>query len=223
MDDGTVDQFVSITSTTPERAEQYLRLTDGDIQQAINLFFANEGNDAYDPTSAAQPESATQPAPERSEQARTSRERQNYKDEDGVVYIDSDQDISDKDEPQITGSIARRRQARSPGRPRSVIHAPSNITPPARPVANSVDDDEAMARRLQEEFYGGADPASEVGSDGVRAPLARTTETLVGPDSYDPMDRDEMREAVLEQMRARQRLRQRGIYTNAEEILASGC
>lgn len=212
MSDEAVAQFVSFTSSTAERAEQYLRLTDGDIQQAIDLFYANDGNDAYGgSTSAAPAQSAAQSVGEVHEQAGTSRQRQGYEDEDGVVHIDSDQDLTDDDE-QITGSSARPGQVTRPGRPRSVVHTPSSMTPPGRTVTNLVDEDEAMARRLQEEFYGGTGPVSELGPDGVRAPLARTRETLVGPESFDTTNRDEMREAVLEQMRVRQRLQQRGTY-----------
>lgn len=45
--------------------------------------------------------------------------------------------------------------------------------------AEQWDDDETIARRLQEEFY--SDLGIQ-GTNGVRAPIARTTETLVGPD-----------------------------------------
>ena len=61
------------------------------------------------------------------------------------------------------------------------------------PVSGATDyeDDEAMARRLQEEYYGSGSGAAggaggAVGPDDVRAPIARTTETLVGgPDDDD--------------------------------------
>lgn len=71
----------------------------------------------------------------------------------------------------------------------------------------AVDDDEAMARRLQEELYGapgnGRGGAEMVDEHGYRAPIGRTTETLVGPGSFDPTDGDEMRAAVMEQVAAR--------------------
>ena len=213
MTDEAVAQFISFTSSTTERAEQYLRLTDGDIQQAIDLFFANDGNDAYGSTSAsvAPAQSTAQSTDGGREQTATLRHRQDYEDEDGVVHIDSDRDLTDDDEPQITG-INTRRVARSE-RLRSDVRTPSSMTPPARTGTNLVDEDEAMARRLQEEFYGAAGLADELGPDGVRAPLARTTETLVGPESFDSTNREELRDAVLEQMRIRQRLQQRGTYS----------
>lgn len=55
------------------------------------------------------------------------------------------------------------------------------------------EDDAAMARRLQEELYAGGDSAEQ-----VRAPMARTTETLVGPGAegygdFDPLSHFRMR------------------------------
>lgn len=215
MDEEAVAQFASFTSSTFQMAEQYLRLTDGDIQQAIDLFFANDGNDANDSTSAAPRQPASQPPPQLHNQAGTSQRRRGFEDADGVVHIDSDQDFTDDDELQFTESRVRPKQVTRSGKSRSDAQTPSSMTPPTRPVAHSVDDDEAMARRLQEEFYGGTGPASDVGPDGVRAPLARTTETLIDPDSFDTPGRDEMRNAVLEQMRVRERFRQRGIYPSS--------
>ncbi|KAJ5752508.1 UBX domain protein (Ubx5) [Penicillium odoratum] len=76
-----------------------------------------------------------------------------YEDESGVVHIDSD---SDDDRPT---------RSTQPG------------------AGTTFDDDAAMARRLQEEMYGGGGPNNDDDEDdGVRAPMARTTETLVGPE-----------------------------------------
>ena len=73
------------------------------------------------------------------------------------------------------------------------------------PPQPNTEDDEAMARRLQEEMYGtaGQDPAA------VRAPISRTTETLVGPGSmgyggsYGGDDED-VEAIIAQQMAARQ-------------------
>ena len=49
-----------------------------------------------------------------------------------------------------------------------------------------VEDDEAMARRLQEEMYGVTGAGAESGTNGeghIRAPIARQSETLVGSGS----------------------------------------
>lgn len=59
--------------------------------------------------------------------------------------------------------------------------------PLRQPAESAFEDDAAMARRLQEELYAGGDAA-----DDVRAPLARTTETLVGPGSESYGDIDPM-------------------------------
>ncbi|KAF2842822.1 hypothetical protein M501DRAFT_1012217 [Patellaria atrata CBS 101060] len=67
----------------------------------------------------------------------------------------------------------------------------------------STEDDEAMARRLQEEMYGGG--GSSGMNEGVRAPIERTTETLVGPGASWGGDSDDMRAAITEQLLARQR------------------
>ncbi|KAK0748389.1 hypothetical protein B0T21DRAFT_279195 [Apiosordaria backusii] len=66
------------------------------------------------------------------------------------------------------------------------------------------DEDAAMARRLQEEFYGASGSGAQgsgggLDDDGVRAPMARTTEVLVAPGGYDEGDH----ESVLSQIRAR--------------------
>jgi hypothetical protein len=69
---------------------------------------------------------------------------------------------------------------------------------PQRSALPTFDDDEAMARRLQEEMYGG--PGGVPDEDEVRAPMARTTETLVGPgadfDSGEFMHADILRQTM---------------------------
>lgn len=83
----------------------------------------------------------------------------------------------------------------------------------------SVEDDAAMARRLQEEMYGGGGSSrgaagGDFDEDGVRAPMARTTETLVGPGSNDwRTDPGEMNAAIAQQLFERQQRRaQPGIF-----------
>lgn len=204
MDDAAVAQFVSFTSSTPERAAQYLRLTDGDIQQAIELYFVNDGNDPSGSTSSTHPQSPPAP-PIPPPRTRPSGHRQGYEDQQGVVHLDSDPDDSDDYVPNNTESSSRHTAVSD--RPRSAIHTPSSLTPPIARASTSVDDDEAMARRLQEEIYTGAGAGAEADPEGIRAPIGRTTETLVGPGSFDVDDEDEMRAAVLEQMRTRERQR----------------
>ena len=202
MDDEAVAQFVSFTSSTAERAHQYLQLADGNVQQAINIFFTNDGIDPSGLSPSAQQQSSPLP-PATSIETRSSRRERGYIDEDGIVHIDSDVENPENDVPHATrNQMQGSRTARS----RSNIPTPSSSTPPSNPAANTVNEDEALARRLQEEFY---TAGGEVGPDGIRAPIERTTETLVGPNSLDTTN-EEMRAAIQEQLRARQRTRPRG-------------
>ena len=195
MDDDSVGQFIGITGTSPERALQYLRLTDGNIEQAIELFYASDGVDLEGVASAQ----TLQPPPVPPPQTRPVSIRHQYQDDDGVVHIDSDEETSDGDIPEITSHRVRQ--------PLRAEHMTENTPARASPTAPSnqrLNDDEAMARRLQEEMYASGDLGHAIGHDGVRAPIARTRETLVGPGTYDMDDDDDVRSAVLEQVRQRQ-------------------
>lgn len=171
MDDEAITTFCSITDTTPQQAQQYLQFSDGNVEQAIELFFNNP--DLAGSAPAAQP----QPASTR---------------DDPINLDDDDDDVADMSAAQ--------------GGP-------------------STEDDEAMARRLQEEMYGaggggGAGGAGGVDEEGVRAPMARTTETLVGPGSDWRDDPNEMQAAIGEQMQARMRHREAqraGIFNQRNE------
>ncbi|PNS20519.1 hypothetical protein CAC42_5969 [Sphaceloma murrayae] len=166
MDDA-VAQFASITGATPERAQQYLTLSDDNLEQAIQLFFETGGADMGASLPEATPAQPPRPGPGYRNNA------------DGSVTIESDED-------EDMGNTSR----------------------PAQPALD-YEDDEAMARRLQEEDYGARGPSD--GMEDVRAPMARTTETLVGPDA-DWGGPDDMRAAVAEQMAARSRRNRPGIF-----------
>lgn len=158
MDEESVLNFCSITSCDPEKAAQYLRLTDGNFEQAIQLFFDAPGLDFT-------PSAPSQPAPAATAQ--------------NPINIDSDDDMD-------------------------FDATPSGANAPARSQPG-VEDDEAMARRLQEEMYGGGGPGG-AGVDEVRAPMQRTTETLVGPGSnWGPADDDEDIDALVQEQLARRR------------------
>ncbi|KAF2876822.1 hypothetical protein BDV95DRAFT_602783 [Massariosphaeria phaeospora] len=104
------------------------------------------------------------------------------------IMVDSDDDMSDFD-PGVQSSM-----------------------PPARQA--NVEDDEAMARRLQEEMYGGGGPGQGAGQEeDVRAPMQRTTETLVGPGANwgPPADEADVDALVQEQL-ARRRTGRPGIF-----------
>lgn len=163
MEEENILNFVGITSCDPDKAAQYLRLTDNNLEQAIQLFFDSPNLD-FGPASTSQ--------------APTSNAASSAQ---NPIHIDSDDEMSDFDPAAHTS------------------------TPPARPPPDT-EDDEAMARRLQEEMYGGGGPggAQGVDPDEVRAPMQRTTETLVGPDAnWGPPDEDEMHDMVQEQLARR--------------------
>lgn len=158
MEDENISNFVSITSCDPSKAAQYLRLTDGNLEQAIQLFFDSPNLDLGSGSASASQPPPSNPAPTAQD----------------PITIDSDEEMSDFDPA-----------------------AAHTSTPPQRA---GTEDDEAMARRLQEEMYGGGGPSPEE----VRAPMQRTTETLVGPGSnWGPPEDDDVNDMVAEQMRRR--------------------
>lgn len=201
MDEAAQAQFMSITGASPATAAQYLQFAEGNLEGAIELFYANDGASLEQSTTASQPP----PVPPPSTRP-TGRER------GGVVHLDSDdEDLPDPEsdgEIEVTGS---RRRGVGSATTEAALHTPPVATPTPGAGVGAMDDDEAMARRLQEEFYGiggGPPGASSSNTDlldehGYRAPIERTTETLIGPESFDPSNPDEMRAAVLEQMAAR--------------------
>ncbi|CAE7201510.1 hypothetical protein PTNB73_05887 [Pyrenophora teres f. teres] len=160
MDEDSILNFCSITSCDPDKAAQYLRLTDGNFEQAIQLFFDAPGLD-FAPPAPSQPSAAASSA-------------------QNPINVDSDDDMDFDAATQGTALPTR-----------------------AQP---GVEDDEAMARRLQEEMYGGSGPGG-ADPDEVRAPMQRTTETLVGPGSnWGPADDDdEDVDAMVQEQLARRR------------------
>lgn len=171
MADEAISMFCSFTAATPAQAQQYLALTDGNVEQAVELFFNNP-----DLGASAAPAAPAPPASNR----------------DDPINVDDD------DDPEELQELGH-----------------SNVG------GLSTEDDEAMARRLQEEIYGGGSAARGAGdefdAEGVRAPMARTTETLVGPNADWVNDPNEMRAAVAEQLRERQQRRAGpGIFNQRE-------
>jgi hypothetical protein len=185
MDDA-VGEFCAITGATPQVARHFLNLSDDNPNQAIQLFF-----DSPELASAANEVSQQiPPAPAASSAPPTRSTSGGREDEHGVVHLDSDSDDNAMDETDDDMVET----THTPPVPASTTAAPQN---------SAYEDDEAMARRLQEEMYAGGDMGGdfETDADGVRAPLARTTETLVGPGAdWGPAD---MQSNVLQQMRQR--------------------
>lgn len=193
MDQQLVEQFSSVTGSSPALAQQYLQLCDNSLEQAVGLFYANEGAELE----PAAPSGQAPPIPHPS--ARPPPQQTSHTDGRGAIYI-SDDEVETDPQHVTTNKPTLRSREQAASRPTRQDHA------------SSMEDDEAMARRLQEEFYGGAEANSGplVDSDGYRAPIARTTQTLIGPGSFDPSSPEDMRAAVMEQMMARRQPRHRG-------------
>ena len=205
MDDDALSQFTSITGASATTATQYFQLAEGQLESALELYFANDGAALEQTTQPSNPPPVP-PASSRPSASDPPAQPQPH----SVIDVDSDQEYQpgSDDEVQITGM---NRRGVGSLRSEGALHTPPIATPPAQPT---MDDDEAMARRLQEEFYGaggagaGSNRAEGLDEEGYRAPIQRTTETLVGPDSFDPTNQEEMRAAVAEQMMLRRQARQ---------------
>jgi hypothetical protein len=182
MEDAVGD-FCAITGATPQVARHFLNIADGDPSQAIQLFFDNPDLASAATEISQQPP----PAPAASSRLPARSASASREDEHGVVHLDSDSDDLAMDETDDDNLEATHT---SP--------VPASTT---APQSSAYEDDEAMARRLQEEMYAGGDMSGDYDPDGVRAPLARTTETLVGPGAdWGP---DDIQSNVLQQMRQR--------------------
>lgn len=149
IDEALVTQFSAITDAPKRKAETYLRVSDMNLAQAIQLYFETGGVDMDVPTSSATPIAPPLPA----------RPVTGAGGEPIEIDDDGDEDL-------------REALAASSGGNSS---APTNGGAAAGSTGY---DDEALARQLQEELYGGG----ERESNGVRAPMARTVETLVDDD-----------------------------------------
>ena len=189
MDD-SIAQFVAITDASSEKARQYLNISDNNLEQAIELFFNTGGADLLDHTQAATPAGTSSQAPpvppSDTRPGRSARD---------IVDLGSDDEMEGIESNQ--------------GQAASFVPGGANAQ-----LSATEESDEAIARRLQEEMYGEAGMSStgaaagDVDAEGYRAPIARTRETLVGPDPYeDP--HDAMQAAVMEQLARREQARSR--------------
>ncbi|KAK2612790.1 UBX domain protein Ubx2 [Conoideocrella luteorostrata] len=181
--DESISNFVSITGATAEIASGFLQLTNGDFESAVGLYFENPelasgvGAGISDSASGLADPAPTIPR-------RPNIDRQNN---DGVIQIsdDEDSDLVFDDIGAVTGHG---------GEHAAVQHAAA--------VAQE-EEDAAMAKRLQEQLYqdGQGGPGA---LEDVRAPIARTTETLIAPDAnWDGGADDESTQRLLEHLRNR--------------------
>jgi hypothetical protein len=178
--DEAVDGFMAFTGASVDVARRYLGLTDNNAEQAIQLFFdspdlATGLNAESQPSAPPVPTSTRPRAADTAPLASRSRQRAPPNDgSDDGEDMDLDHDEDEDEEASTAEALGR---------------------------AADYEDDEAMARRMQEELYAGGDASGGFDADGVRAPLGRVTETLV--DETGDWGHDDMHAAVLQQMRAR--------------------
>ncbi len=184
-----IEAFIGITGANRTAAERMMELCGSDLEQAVQLWFADEDlqrtlTNAGSSTAPAAAGPSTASRQTSSGPSRPSRRHVGREDAQGVIHIDSDDDVAmtedeafgqfdEADDASEAANVARRAQE---------------------------DEDAAMAKRIQEELYS----SGPAGEGDVRAPLARTTETLVGP-SYG--GEDDGHSVVLEQLRRQQQTR----------------
>lgn len=170
-----ISTFVAITGSGADVARGFLEMAGGDFERAVALFYENPDLVSGVGAAASQAQQA----------GTSSRGNIGREDESGVIHIDSDDDDmkldNDSDDDDTNMAVAQ-----------------------AAALAQE-EEDAAMAKRLQEELYsgtsgGGAGGAGGAGDDDVRAPIARTTETLVAPDPTWGAD-DDMGSHILDQLR----------------------
>jgi hypothetical protein len=150
IDEALVTQFSAITDAPKRKAETYLRVSDMNLEQAIQLYFETGGVDMDIPPSSSTPTAPPLPA------------RPVTGAGDELIEIDDDVDDDMREALVASGGGS------------------SDPTNGGTAAGSAAYDDEALARQLQQEFYEGGSGES----NGVRAPMARTVETLVDEDDY---------------------------------------
>jgi hypothetical protein len=194
--DSDIVNFVGITGASEDAARQVVEMCAGDVEQAIQLWFADEELQRNLSTAAPAAPSSSSPAAAAGRRSNRPPVSIGRVDASGVIHIDSDDDDDDDDDDvqMITDSYDDDME----------FDDDAGAAAEAANVARTAQEEEdaAMAKRLQEELYSG----QAVDEDGVRAPMGRTTETLVGPGGgwgMGGVDEDDMQSAVLEQLRRR--------------------
>jgi UBX domain-containing protein 7 len=162
MEDENISTFIAITNASADVARGFIRIG-GNVERAVELYFENpdlvsgvqaDTNRSSTSTTATTTAHASRPA--------------GGQNPNNVIHIPSD---DENDDAMVTISDDE-------GDARATAVAAAAIA--------QEEEDAAMAKRLQEELYGsggGGDGGGAGGiDDEVRAPIARTTETLVAPD-----------------------------------------
>ncbi|KAI2635337.1 hypothetical protein GGS21DRAFT_515349 [Xylaria nigripes] len=159
--DSDLELFMTVTGVDSEKiARGYLEIAGYDVGRAIQTYYDDPDlRSSFSSAPSAPAASFDEPS---TSTFTLNRNVIGREDSSGVIHLDSDDDIDipdDRDDQDIE-AIARNVQE---------------------------EEDAAMARRLQEELF---EPNSGSGTDndGVRAPIAQTTEVLAGPElSWNPM------------------------------------
>ncbi|XWX02325.1 hypothetical protein V2A60_010362 [Cordyceps javanica] len=190
MDEENISSFAGITGSSTDVARGFLEVAGGDLERAVALFFENpelvSGMSAGLSGTSGSSRAPVATAPAATTSSTRTRGGAAREDSSGVIHIPSDDDEMDYGYAD-SGAEETHNDDDVDG------HQAAQL------AANYAQEDEdaAMARRLQEELYqqggGGADAE-------VRAPIARTTETLVAPESAWGPDDDA---ALLESLRRR--------------------
>ncbi|KAG5983385.1 hypothetical protein E4U55_000061 [Claviceps digitariae] len=183
--DEAISTFVAITGATPEVGRGFIQLANGDFERAVGLYFENPELASGVGAEVSSESAASTSANPRSAGAR--RSNLGREDASGVIHIsDDDNDAMMSDETDVDSDDEGQRAA----------------VQQAAAMAQE-EEDAAMAKRLQEELYSGG-PGGRTGLDDVRAPIARTTETLVAPDpNWDGSADEATTQRLLEQLRSR--------------------
>ncbi|EJT72346.1 hypothetical protein GGTG_09212 [Gaeumannomyces tritici R3-111a-1] len=208
--DESIQLLMDLTAVSADVARKLLQITHNDVETACTLWFDNPDiiNSLSD-APAASSSSAARPQPSSSNPPRLSRSSGRV-DASGVIHIDSESDNDDAD-VDMAGA------ADEMGEAAAAVAA-------ARFAQE--DEDAAYARRLQEELYGAGGAGGGGGGGGgpggatdddVRAPIARTTETLVGGADYsgifpagarlNPDEDEDEAERFLQEMRRERQAR----------------
>lgn len=189
--DNEIGQFVAFTAAPEATARGFLEMTNGDVMQAVQLFFDQPELQTSIAAASSAPQSAPF-APAVAVPTSSGRDRNNAitinsdDDDDDVQMLDSD-DGRDDEEATVEhrSEFAAIRQAQE-------------------------EEDARLAQQMQEDLY----KQAPVDEHGVRAPIARTTETLVEPAYGGPAamgydeDDDEIRQRLAEMERRRRNMQQ---------------
>ncbi|KAM0255259.1 hypothetical protein ACHAQJ_005967 [Trichoderma viride] len=176
----SIQHFVGITGASVDVARGFLEITGGDYQRAIELFF--ESPDLVGAGVSGNSATASTPRPPASRRPNIGRQ-----DAAGVIHINSDDEEDEEDVDM---------QFHDDG---FDIDDDERAAAAQAAAFAQEEEDAAMAKRLQEELY----QESGQASGDVRAPIARTTETLVAPD---PSWGEEESSAILDQLRRRRQM-----------------